>query len=304
MKNFLKYTVLKILDIRLNTKKKDFFISNIIIVVFTILIVLVVNFFLITLFGFNQSNFYPITIFLVLLGVAVYYFLNRSLINEFFKSEEKLKEVIKETLHELNTPVATIELNSKMLKNKLNDEKSKQRLERIDSACNDLLELYEEMEYEIKEHIHHITKENFELKEIVEKSMKRFDDLKKDIDIEYDGNSTTLYSDKNGFLKMVDNLLSNGIKYNKPQGKITISFEGNTLQIADSGEGIDTKNLFSVFDKYYQENTLNSGIGLGLNIVKKYCDEHKIMIKIDSQKDEGTTFSFNLKNIMKDTSGS
>lgn len=282
----------------MNTKKKDFFISNIIIVIFTIIIVLVVNFFLVSLFGFNQNTFYPITILLVVIGGGIYYFLNRSLMDEFFQSEEKLKEVIKETLHELNTPVATIELNSKMLKNKLSDEKSQKRLARIDSACSDLLELYEQMEYGIKEHIQNITKEDFELQEIVEKSIRKFKDIKGDIKISYNGKSIMLHSDKNGFERMIDNLISNGIKYNKPDGILSIELEDKTLKISDSGIGIDTKNLFHIFDKYYQENSLSSGVGLGLNIVKKYCDENKIGIKINSQKDKGTTFILDLKEVI------
>lgn len=282
----------------MNTKKKDFLISSIIIVAFTIIVVLVINFFLITTFGFDQNTFYPITILLVVLGSSIYYFLNRSILDEFFKGEEKLRGVLKETLHELNTPVATIELNSKMLEKRLEDEKSIQRLERIKSACEDLLHLYEQMEYGIKEHIHNIEKEQFELAKIIEKSIFKFKDIKGDIKINYDGNSCMLFTDKNGFEKSIDNLISNAIKYNKTKGTIFITFNENSLQIKDTGVGIDTENLFHIFDKYYQENSMSSGVGLGLNIVKKYCDDNKVNIKIDSQKDEGTTFILDLKNII------
>lgn len=282
----------------MNTKKKDFLISSIIIVAFTIIVVLVINFFLITTFGFDQNTFYPITILLVVLGSSIYYFLNRSILDEFFKGEEKLRGVLKETLHELNTPVATIELNSKMLEKRLEDEKSIQRLERIKSACEDLLHLYEQMEYGIKEHIHNIEKEQFELAKIIEKSIFKFKDIKGDIKINYDGNSCILFTDKNGFEKSIDNLISNAIKYNKTKGTIFITFNENSLQIKDTGVGIDTENLFHIFDKYYQENSMSSGVGLGLNIVKKYCDDNKVNIKIDSQKDEGTTFILDLKNII------
>ena len=282
----------------MNTKKRDFLISSIIIVAFSIIVVLVINFFLISTFGFDQNSFYPITIFLVAIGSSIYYFLNRSILDQFFKGEEKLRGVLKETLHELNTPVATIQLNSKILERKLEDEKSMQRLERIKSACGDLLSLYEQVEYEIKEHIHHIEKEEFDLAKIIEKSIAKFKDIKGNIRITYDGNTTTLFSDKNGFEKLIDNLLSNGIKYNKENGTISITFKENSLQISDTGVGIDTENLLYIFDRYYQENSLSSGVGLGLNIVKKYCDDNKISIKIDSQKDKGTTFILDLKEVI------
>jgi len=289
----------------LNTKKRDFLISSIVIVAFSIIVVLVINFFLIASFGFDQNTFYPITVLLLIIGCSIYYFLNRTILDEFFKGEEKIKGVLKETLHELNTPVATIQLNSKMLEKKLEeDEKSKQRLERINSACEDLLHIYEQMEYGIKEHIHHIVKEEFELNEIIKRSIEKFNDIKGDIEINYDGNSKILFTDKNGFEKVIDNLISNAVKYNKPKGSIEINFKDNALEIKDTGVGIDTENLFSIFDRYYQENAFNSGVGLGLNIVKKYCDYHKIAIKIDSEKDIGTIFILDLKNIIKDNSGS
>ena len=111
-------------------------------------------------------------------------------------------------------------------------------------------------------------------------------------------------SESQTIMNIIDNLISNGIKYNKPDGSIAIIFEDKKLKISDTGIGIDTKNLFHIFDKYYQENSLSSGVGLGLNIVKKYCDENKLGIKIDSKKDEGTTFILDLKNIIKEKSGS
>jgi len=70
--------------------------------------------------------------------------------------------------------------------------------------------------------------------------------------------------------------------------------EENTLFIQDSGIGIDTKNLFIVFDKSYQENPSTEGFGIGLSIVKSFCDKHKIKIKIDTKKDVGTTISLDL----------
>ncbi|MDB2405638.1 ATP-binding protein, partial [Arcobacteraceae bacterium] len=105
-------------------------------------------------------------------------------------------------------------------------------------------------------------------------------------------------TDKNGFEKTLDNLISNAIKYNKPDGTITISIDNGILQVEDTGIGIDTKNLFHIFDKYYQENSLSTGIGLGLNMVKAYCDKYKINIKIDSKLDEGTVFHLDLKGVM------
>ncbi|MEA3353416.1 MAG: HAMP domain-containing sensor histidine kinase [Campylobacterota bacterium] len=248
-------------------------------------------------FGFDQDNFYPMTIFLILFGSSLYYFLSKQLLESLFKSEDKIKSLMKETLHELNTPVATIQLNNKMLKKKVTDEKNLKRVERIDEACEDLLNLYNQMEYTIKEQIDSITHEPFNIDEIISKSIRKFDDIKNDISINYTSTTLVINADKNGFEKMIDNLISNAIKYNKPKGTIDIALNDKVLSVKDTGIGIDTKNLFHVFDKYYQENSLSNGIGLGLNIVKKYCDKNTIQIKIDSQKDMGTTFYLDFSEI-------
>jgi len=282
----------------LNIKQKDFLISNTIVVVFTVLLTLIIYNFLIVKFGFNQDTFYPITVLLLIFATVFYYLLSKSLLQPLFKSEKEIQNLIKETLHEINTPVATIKMNTKMLQKKEENSKNKQRLERIEISCDNLLDLYTQMEYSLKEKIDNVTLESFDINEIIVKSIEKFQDIKKDIQIIYQPQSLIIKTDKNGFARVIDNLLSNGIKYNKPNGTIDISIVDHILKISDTGIGIDTKNLFHVFDKYYQEDSLNSGIGLGLNIVKAYCDKYKIDLKIDSTKDVGSIFSLDLKGII------
>ncbi|MEA3498183.1 MAG: HAMP domain-containing sensor histidine kinase [Campylobacterota bacterium] len=282
----------------MNTKYKDFQISNLIVVIFSILIVLVINSFLIEEFGFTKDNFVLITIFLLIVGAFLYYFLSKQLLESLFKSDETIENQIKETLHELNTPVATIQMNTKILQKKEQDEKNIARLSRIEQSCENLLDLYNQMEYGIKEQIDKVHSELFDIDEIIVNSIDKFTDIKKDITIEYNKSTLFINADKKGFLKVIDNLISNAIKYNKPDGKIIINLENHILKVSDTGIGIDTQSLFHIFDKYYQENSLSSGVGLGLNIIKSYCDRYKIDIKIDSKKDEGTTFYLDLKGLV------
>jgi signal transduction histidine kinase len=287
------------LAIKLSTRRKDFLVSNIIAVGFTVLITLVLFNMLLGIFEFNQETFYPITFLLLLFGMATYYFITKSLFLDLFKSEKKIDNLIKQTLHELNTPVATIEMNVKMLQKKIpQDEKMLKRLSRIEQSCENLLELYNQMEYSLKEQIETIHNEQFDFATIVQNSCQKFELLAKDIKIENHVNELHVYCDKNGMQRVVDNLLSNAIKYNKPDGKIVLELTNNIFSIQDSGIGIDTKHLFYIFDKYYQEDNTNKGIGLGLNIVKSYCDKYKIDIKIDSQKEIGTTFYLDLKGVL------
>jgi two-component system OmpR family sensor kinase len=214
-----------------------------------------------------------------------------------FKSDKELDDMIKKTLHELNTPIATIQMNSNLLSKTTHDEKSLQRLERINQSCHNLLELYDHMEYNINSKIDNVQTSTFDLKDEVTRSCKKFDDIKGKIIIENYVSSTNITTDKFGFAIVLDNLIANAIKYNKEDGFIKISNENNILKIQDSGVGIDTKNIMKVFDKYYQEDYEHVGIGLGLNIVKEFCDTHKIDIKIDSKENVGTTFSLNYSKL-------
>lgn len=280
----------------MNSKKKIFLISQSIVVSFVLFLTLILNYFLISFFELNQVSIPLMIIVSLLFGLSVYLFFSKPLAEPLFKSDENLQKAVKETIHELNIPISTIDLNVKMLEKTIIDEKNLKRLHRIQDASNNLFKLYEQMEYSIKKELGKVDIHEFNIEDILKESIKKFDDIKNSITINLDIKNTILKCDKNGFSKVVDNLLSNAIKYNKTEGFIKINFDGHILSIENSGKSIDSKNLLMVFDKYYQESDNNDGFGLGLNIVKEYCDKNHIDIKIET-KEEGTTFKLNLKKI-------
>ena len=283
----------------MNSKKRDFLISISIIFTFSLIIILYLNYYFISLFGLNQENFVYVIIPLVIVGLGIFLSFSMSVLKPLFKSDEKLEQSIKETIHELNIPVSTIKMNTQLLQKTITDEKSLKRLERITQASNNLLKLYENMEYNLKKEIDKIDKQEFYLDEIILKSCDKFEDIKKDTKIEVDIPNVLILSDINGFEKTIDNLISNAIKYNIKENPIVkISFKENIFSIYNSGEQIDTKNLFIVFDKYFQEDSKKDGFGLGLAMVKEFCDKNKIAINIDTT-DNGNQFNLNLKNIIK-----
>lgn len=287
-------------DIKLNSKKREFLISISIVFTFSLLIVIFLMYFSISIFGLNSENFIYIVIPTLFLGLAIFLSFSMSVLKPLFKSDEKLEQSIKETIHELNIPVSTIKMNTQLLEKTLSDEKSLKRLKRIKQASNELLKLYENMEYDIKKEIDKIDKQEFYLDEIIKKSCDKFDDIKKNTKIFIDIPNIKVHTDLNGFEKSIDNLISNAIKYNdKDTPEIKISYKDSVLSIFNKGEIIDTKNLFIVFDRYFQENPTKDGFGLGLSIVKEYCDKNKIAINIDTIANLGNTFNLNLKNIIQ-----
>ena len=267
-------------------KKNSFLILNTIVIV----IVLFVSNYLLYLF---DSFSWVVIVLVIIICTGLYFILSHSLINDIFEIDNKLKQKIEKTMHEINTPVSTIQLNSNILSSKLKDSKNIERLNRIDKACENLLKLYEDMEYYIKKEIDKVEIVSFDLKKLVIYCIEKFDDIKIDIDIK----PTLIITDKNGFEMVLTNLISNAIKHNKNSKNINIKFKDNILSIKDNGDGISTQDLYKIFDRYFKVDENSKGFGIGLNIVKEFCDKENIDIKIDSSKD-GTSFNLNLKNII------
>ncbi|PHR73863.1 MAG: histidine kinase [Arcobacter sp.] len=282
----------------MNSKKKIFYISQSIVLVFILLISLSFNYFLYDTFGFLLENMILVTLFSLCFALFLYFILSKSILDPLFKSDDNLQKALSETLHELNIPVSTIELNVKMLEKNIHDEKNIKRLNRIKMASKNLLKLYEDMEYSIKKEIDKIENKEFVLKECINESLLKFDDIKKDINIQINIEEVVLNADYNGFCTLLDNLLSNAIKYNNGEKLIEINYKNDILSIFNTGISIDAQNLKKVFDVYYQEDSSLDGFGLGLNIVKEFCDNNKIFISIKPEK-KGTIVYLDLKNLRK-----
>jgi len=286
------------LDTKLNSKRRNYILVNLIVIVFTLLLIIFLNYLLLVNFLFTKELFIVMNLPIILLGLLVYLYLSNALLEPLFEAEKSLQKTLKETLHELNIPASTIQINTQMLLKSANDEKSIKRLNRINKATKDLLELYDKMEYDIKRQIDKVEKQQFLLRDTITDSLAKFQDIKEDIKISVQVDDMLLHTDEDGFGKVIDNLISNAIKYNIDEGEIVIEVIDKNLSFYNTGKSIETKNIFIVFDKYYQENNESDGFGLGLNIVKEFCDKNKITINIDSLE-QGTKISLNLSNIIQ-----
>ena len=282
----------------MNFKKIYFYISSFILVFFTILLVLFLNYFLIFEIKIIENSLF-FMVLLTLFGSLFFLLISTKILKPIFQSEENIKNSIKNRLHELNIPTSTIKINLHLLKKDLTDTKSLIRLERIEKANESLSSLYNNMEYEFKKEFENIDLEDFSLFDALNNSLDKFEDIKKDTIIEvFVPKNIVLNSDYNGFIIVLDNLISNAIKYNSKENPyIKISFENKVLSIFNKGVGIDTKNIMLVFDRYFQENSQNIGYGIGLAVVKEFCDKNSIGINIESFED-GNKINLNLKSIL------
>mgnify|MGYP004466448229 CR=1 FL=1 len=107
-----------------------------------------------------------------------------------------------------------------------------------------------------------------------------------------------MYIDKEVIAIIVDNLISNAIKYTD-QGNIDVCVERRRsgerhlvdISVSDTGHGISAKALPHIFDRYYQENGAHqaSGTGIGLSLVKKLVTLHHGEVKAESNLEQGTS---------------
>jgi len=231
--------------------------------------------------------------FAVLLGWMFSKIAIEPLISHF----ETLDRFSKETLHELNIPVSTIMTNAQMLQKGCSDEKARKRIGRIISACDLLRSRYNELDYLIKQQMQRERVEAVDLEALLRERCEALQEIYSGYRLQADLEPISLKLDRMGFIKIVDNLIDNAVK-NSPVGTtVRLSLSRKRLQISDEGRGMDKVELFKVFDRYYQSDDSLPGFGIGLDLVKRYCDRHKIGLSIDSVPGKGTTVTLNLSEV-------
>lgn len=206
-----------------------------------------------------------------------------------------LEQLSKETLHELNLPINTITANVEMLRKIHTDEKSLKRLGRIEMAAGMLKERYNELDYLIKKQIEKETIETFDLRELIDERLAFLRSLYPGAEWEIHIGSFPVTLDRIGMGKVIDNVVENGIKYSRSSPHISIRMEGRRLSVCDRGIGMDEITLMRIFDRYYQSDSTMAGYGIGLGLVKRYCDRHQIGLKVSSKPDVGTCVQFEFK---------
>jgi len=209
---------------------------------------------------------------------------------------DNLQNLSMETLHELNLPLSTIKSNLGMIKKAMINEKDLKRASRIDVACEMLQERYNELDYMIKSQTLTKIKENFELKELIEKRIEFVSQIYPHFEFNLDLDTAQIINDKVGLSKVIDNLIDNAVKYSKNSTIIDIKLKNNQLNIQDYGIGMDEVELIKIFDNYYQGNKNMQGFGIGLSMVKRFCDNNSILLNINSTPNIGTSVLLKFKD--------
>lgn len=231
----------------------------------------------------------------LLITLVVGRFLAKIAISPMREHFDHLEHLTKETLHELNLPINTITANVEMLRKTHTDEKSLKRLSRIEAAAGMLKERYNELDYLIKKQIEKEKIESCDLRELVEERLVFLRGLYPGVEWECDLHPLNVRLDRIGMGKVIDNVVENGVKYSQGNPKIAVRIDENRFSVCDQGIGMDEITLMRIYDRYYQNDSTMAGYGIGLGLVKRYCDRHGINLHVSSRTGVGTCVKFEFK---------
>lgn len=235
------------------------------------------------------------SVLLVALGI-IGFFLSRMFLRPMNEAIALLDDFIKDTTHELNTPVSAILTNIEALHESDLPPSVEKKLKRIEIASRTISTLYDDLTYLILNHDLIIHNEPLDISHLLHERIEYFRHRieQKKITLKLSiKDSVTLSSDRTKMTRVIDNLLSNAIKYNKMSGEIIISLTSSTLCIQDNGIGIPKDMIDRVFERYTRADKSVGGFGIGLNIVAMIAKEYGMDITIESEERVGTKICVN-----------
>ncbi len=238
---------------------------------------------------------------IVILVFFLSFFFLKQFAIPFKRVNKKLDNFIKDSMHEINTPLSIINVNIDLHNRKFPQTKY---LQRIKTATKILSTIYDDMDYLIKNRRRNFEIEAINLKDFLYDRVNYFSEVAAMKDIELvclRCDELTISFNTTQLQRIIDNSISNAIKYSNAKAKVEVSLynleEGCEIIFRDYGIGM--KNPKKIFERYYRENSKTGGFGIGLNIVKAIIDEHNISLHVSSVYKEGSTFTYTFPDKMK-----
>jgi len=207
--------------------------------------------------------------------------------------------------HELKTPITSIRGYVELLENDMaaNEEMKKEFLYRIKKEAQNMANLINDIlmisRLETKEA--EVTIKDIRITPLVNEVIASLKPMaaQNNITIEVNCQPLTIKANDGQMKELLNNLISNAIKYNKPNGKVNIIIkkEGNEVIfiVEDTGVGIPEESKARVFERFYRVDKGRSkkmgGTGLGLSIVKHIVNYYGGTIQLESELGKGSKFT-------------
>jgi len=185
---------------------------------------------------------------------------------------------IKDIIHDLNTPVSAILINTAMLPK---EDRAVQRIEKSARSIGMLYRNLQEYQGGLPQQ-----RTRFRLDTLAGERLAFFRELYPALTFRAELAPTELTANPDALARILDNLLSNACKYNRSGGDVAVVLGEDSLRIENSA-AVPIRNPRRLFDRFYKES--ERGIGIGLHIVKKLCDEEGFALSV-SQSDGRVAF--------------
>jgi len=205
--------------------------------------------------------------------------------------------------HEFRTPLATIQSSAALVRRYTESnnvdrqlfhlEKIRSTVNNLTSILNDFLSLTKLEEGRVANN-----PEWFDIEKFCSDTMEEIRGLAKtgqQLRLEFDGENRIVYLDPRLLKNVLYNLLSNAIKYSEKDILCSVLLSPTKLliQVIDQGLGIPQADQIHLFDRFFRASNVTNiqGVGLGMNIVKRYMEILQGEISFDSTEGKGTTFT-------------
>ncbi|WP_456479032.1 sensor histidine kinase [Nautilia sp.] len=195
---------------------------------------------------------------------------------------------IKTAIHEINTPLAIILTSLNFL-----DKKDK-NVQRIESAVLMINNIYADLSFVLKYKYKNYPLQIINIKNILTERIQFFETIAnaKKLKIRYEINDFNVCINKEELIRIMDNNLSNAIKYSIPDSTVKITAGNNSLIFENRTNEIN--NIDKFFEPFYKEHENTSGFGLGLHLVNEICKKYNIKVTI-SHKNNIILFEYQFK---------
>ena len=235
--------------------------------------------------------------------------LNNTLVqaaNDIQKADKAKRDLISNVSHDLRTPLTMIGGYGEMMID-LPEEKTDENIQvivdetkRLNALVNDLLDMSRLQDGRIVLH-----KEVFDISALLKTQLQKYDvyRMQEGYTIESELLDTIyVNADKKRIEQVINNFLNNAVNYGGEAKHIIVREikKENTvrIEVQDFGEGIDSKDLDNIWDRYYKVDKehvrVANGSGIGLNIVKQLLELHGVPYGVKSSKGKGSTFYFEM----------
>jgi two-component system phosphate regulon sensor histidine kinase PhoR len=229
-------------------------------------------------------------------------------VTESWKTEQDKKRFVSMVAHELKSPLSAIINYINVVRTGMfddNPEKIREMLERCKVRGEALLDLVRDLLYINSREVGKIAKsiEALDLKAVLSAQLEFFkgqsDKRRIVASLEAPLEAYPVSADRGDLDRVFMNLISNGIKYNRERGSLSVRIceEGSAweVSVADTGIGMSEAELKSIFQEFYRVKSHKTsgiaGTGLGLATVKRVLGEYGGRIRVQSKPDAGSTFT-------------